>query len=312
MRPVHKILPLAVVVTLFMASCSTSKLASNTTSDDVYNSNAQARVVERKAVPQAARGTQSYYDDEYYGTSDPYYDMDYSSRINRFYYGSPWRTYYDPYYGYYGSGLSLGFGLGGPFYGNYWNSPYGGWGWNNWGWNSAWSPYWGWNNYWSPYWGYGNYWGGGIGWGGGGYWGGTGGWYTGRTTNVPDYRPRPARGSDYARPSRGEGNAYNGLSPRSRTAVTDANGDRVSGRSRSEMYRPDRSSGNGSNPSTRSNGNTEYNRPSRGNSENSRPTYTPPARTESRPTYTPPPSNSGGGSSGSSGGGGGRPTRGRG
>jgi hypothetical protein len=305
MKPNYLFTSMLALTTIVVASCSAPKLAQQNTNDDVYNSVAQAKEYRQQVpVKQSVNDVQ----DDYYGTSDPYYDMDYSSRINRFSYSNPsWRGYYDPYfdggwYGNYGLSLGLGFGLS-PFYGSLWNSPYNAWG-------SYYSPFWGYNN-----WGYNNYYGGGY--YGGGYYGGGylgGGYYTGRTTNVEDYRPRPSRGGS---------NGYNGtrggttntdyLSPRS-----SSRGQNNDGSSSVSTGRPSRGSngnvGSGSRPST-----SESSRPSRG--ESARPTresYTPP------PTYNPPPSRGseggssggggsyGGGSSGGSGGagGGGRPSRG--
>lgn len=298
MKSHYLITSLLALTTLVVMSCSAPRLAQQNTNDDVYNSVAQAKEYSRQ-VPVK----ESEYAEDDYGTSDPFYDMDYSSRINRFYYPNPgWRSYYDPYFdgGWYGNyGISLGFGFGyNPFYGSLWSSPY-------YGWGNYYSPFWGYNN-----WGYNNYIGGGY-WGGG-YWGG--GFYTGRTTPV-DYKARPSRGgSGYTgsrgmdglspRSSRGQGNVVSGRPSRSTT--TDGRGNVTTG-----TTRPSR---------------TESTRPS---SESSRPARTEsrPTRTETRPTresYTPPPSyspprssegSSGGGrssSGGSSGGGGasGRPSRG--
>lgn len=300
----------AIVVT----SCSAPRLAQQNSNDDVYNSVAQAREY-RQQVPVR----QSEYDDQGddYGTSDPFYDMDYSSRINRFSYANPsFMGYYDPYfdggwYGNYGMSLGMGFGVGfgySPFYGSIWNSPYYGWG-----------------NYYSPFYGYNNYYGNGFyggGLWGGGYWGG--GFYTGRTTNVQDYRPRPNRGSSgyignggnnymsprssrgqstgtiisSGRPARGDGNYNLGARPSSTQGTRP---------SRTETVRPSTES---SRPSR-----TESSRPA--TSESSRPTRQESSRPAARESYTPPPSysppaRSESGSGGSSGGAGGagRPSRG--
>ncbi|WP_316815204.1 hypothetical protein [Pedobacter nyackensis] len=303
-----------------IASCSAPRLAQQNSNDDVYNSVAQAKEY-RQQVP--VRDTEYNDNDQYeqyddYGTSDPFYDMDYSSRISRFSYGNPsWRGYYDPYFdsGWYGNyGMSLGFGFGfgyNPFYGSLWGSPY-----NSWG------------NYYSPFWGYNNYYGGGYyggGLWGGGYWGG--GFYTGRTTPV-DYRPRPNRG----------GNSYIGrnngiMTPRASRGQSNVNG--TSGRpsrgdagvigrpntegsrpSRNETSRPPRTEG--SRPArTESSRPAPTERPSRpARTESSRPAPAErPSRPESRPTresYSPPPSYNPPSRGGSSGGsyGGGRPSRG--
>ncbi|WP_316809894.1 hypothetical protein [Pedobacter heparinus] len=290
MKAINLFTSVLALTTVVVASCSAPRLAQQNSNDDVYNSVAQAKEY-RQQVP--VKESEYNAQDDYYGTSDPYYDMDYSSRINRFSYANPsWRGYYDPYfdggwYGNYGMSLGLGFGLS-PFWGSMWSSPY-------YGWGNYYSPFYGYNN-----WGYNNYIGGGY-WGGG-YWGG--GYYTGRTTNVPDYRARPARGSS---------NGYNGtrgntdyLSPRSSARGQNNTGNVSTGR-------PSRgSSGTTQRPTT-----TESARPTR--TETSRPTRTESSRPA--PSYTPPSRGSegsssggsyGGGSSGGSGGagGGGRPSRG--
>nr|WP_162988851.1 hypothetical protein [Pedobacter schmidteae] len=260
------------VTTLVVASCGAPRLAQQNSNDDVYNSVAQAR--EYKQQVPVRDSDYDAQDEEYYGTSDPYYDMDYSSRINRFYGSGPsWMGYYDPYYdgGWYGNyGMSLGFGFGfgfNPFYGSLWRSPY----YNSWG------------NYYSPFWGYNNYYGGGYyggGLWGGGYWGG--GFYTGRTTPV-DYRARPSRGaSDVYTGNRG-GYLNGGISPRSSRGNTNGT---------VGYSRPSRGNAAGTTRTSNTDGSrpsrTESSRPTRQSQPESRPT-----RTETRPTresYTPPPS----------------------
>lgn len=296
MKPNYLFTSMLALTTIVVASCSAPRLAQQNTNDDVYNSVAQAREY-RQQVP-VREAEPEVQDDDYYGTSDPYYDMDYSSRINRFSYGNPsWRGYYDPYfdggwYGNYGLSLGLGFGLS-PFYGSMWN--------------------YGWGNYYSPFWGYNNYLGGGYyggGWGGG-YWGG--GYYTGRTTNVADYRARPSRGGSGYTGTRGTTGNNNYLSPRSRENTGSVSSGRPSRGSNGNV-------GSSSRPAPRPT--TQGSRPSRTESprpttrgESSRPTrgesYNPP------PSYSPPPSRGssgggsyGGGSSGGSGGGPSRPSRG--
>jgi len=289
MKPNHLFTSMLALATIVVTSCSAPRLAQQSNNDDdVYNSVAQAKVYTPAPVPvQQTQNNASnqYNEDDYYGTSDPYYDMDYSSRINRFYYSSPWRTYYDPYF----DNWSMGIGFG-SYYGG-WNTPYSGWGylsspfwgWNNWGFNN-----WGWNN-----WGWNNYYGGGY--YGGGYYGGGflgggyggGGYYTGRTTNVPQ-SVRPARGSrDGYTPGRSStaagSEAY--LSPRSSAArAARQSGSTTTTDPRSgTVSRPSRTSTTQSNTPSR----TETARPSRES-------YTPPA-------YSPPPTRSSSGSSGSSG-----------
>ena len=280
------------LATVVVTSCSAPRMAQQTNSDDdVYNTTATAKVYTPAPVvaPSQTEEEPVYNEDDYYGTSDPYYDQDYSSRINRFYYASPWRTYYDPYYysGWYsdfGWGSYAGMGWG------YMTSPF--WGWNSWGYNN-----WGWNSYY------------GGGFMGGGYYGGGlygGGYYTGRTTNVPDYRSRPRVGRE-------NGVGYNSRfgNPRSSVVRTDANGKVISGRSRSERYNPDAKA-----PSRVDRGSST--RPTRAETTRpqtqERPTRTEaprPTRTESRPTYTPPArtESSRGSSSSSGSGSSSRPTR---
>lgn len=311
-----------------VASCSTSKLAQSNANDDVYNTVAKAREVEYRApAPQQqqyAQNDQEY--DEYYGTSNPYYDMDYSSRISRFSNGYSWRGYYDPYYdnyyyvnsygntnflGYGGGGWNSGYGLGwnngfgwnggfgwgGGFgYGSIWNNPY------NYGYfgYNPWYSGWGMNSYYDRFgWG-GGFYGGGYGYGGGYYGGGFGGSYTNRNS-----RPRPNRegdnrgsyGSSGSRPSSISGNY-------GRPAVSTNN-----------SGRPERWS-NGNNGSPANNGQGRVGtRPSRDDSYRPQP-QTQQVQPSSRPdrgSYSPPPQSSGssgGGSSSGGGGGGGRPTRG--
>lgn len=278
------------VAAIAVTSCSAPKLAQQgNISDDVYGTTAQAKEY-IAPKPQPVNNDLDGYDMDDYGTSDPYSDMDYYSRINRFRYGNSFRSYYDPFYSgfnngfygyngfspFYGSGLSLGFGLGmgwgNSFYGGYYDPFL---------WNAYNSPFWGFNNYYGGAYGgfYGSpYYGGGY--LGGGYYGG------GRTVNTP--RPNRGRenGFNYARPGYTNGQR-----------VTRTNGVATQGR----VGR----SANGNN--TNSTGNTQSSRPAR--TEN----YNPPARAE-RPTYSPPPSYDGGGRGGSMGGGGstggGRPARG--
>lgn len=284
------------LATFVVTSCSAPRMAQQSTNDDdVYNTTAKAKIytpapIKPSEQVAATVDDQEYAESDYYGTSDPYYDMDYSSRINRFYYSSPWRTYYDPYFysGWYPqNGWSIGFS---PFYNNYWNSPYSGWG-------NAYSPFWGWNNSgWNNYYYGGGYYGGGFlggGYYGGGYYGG--GFYTGRTTNVQDYRSRPGLGRENGVGSNRNslGRAANGRG----TVRSDDNGNVISRRGRAATY-------DGNNPGNTS-GRTSSTRPAREQSESVRPTRgqsnTAPARQPeaTRPAYTPP-ARSSEGSSGSS------------
>ncbi|WP_406826491.1 hypothetical protein [Pedobacter sp. KACC 23697] len=322
MKPIQ-FLPIVMIAAAGLAaSCSTSKLAQTKPVDDVYNSVAKAREVEvvlpsqNQQAQYQNNGQEEY--DEYYGTSNPYYDMDYSSRINRFHNGYSFQGYYDPYFDnyYYGSsygpsnylGIGLGwnsgyglggwgggFGYGGGWgFGSIWNNPfyYGnyGFGWNNpWAWN-AWGPY----SYYDRF-----------GWGGGYYgggWGIGGGYYGGGVYSNSNYRPRPGN----TMTSRGYGNnSGNNAGRPSRSGMVNQNG--VSYAPNNNAGRPTRSQANGNNGYSRPD--VSGSRP--GRNEN----YSPqPQRTESRPTYSPPPTSrgsSGGGSYGGGGstGGGSRPSR---
>lgn len=322
MKSNHLFTSMLALATIVVTSCSAPRLAQqNNSDDDVYGSTAQVKVyTPAPVVAPSATAQQSteqqYTEDDYYGTSDPYYNMDYSSRINRFYNASPWRTYYDPYY-YSGWYSDFGYGIGGGLGWGYMSSPFWGYnnfGWNNWGFNNFGWNNWGWNSWGYNNWGWNNYYGGGF--LGGGYYGGGfgGGYYTGRTTNTPDYRARPVRGAR---------DGYN-AGPRSSVVPGELSSPRAASRSGRTTYTtPD---GRQVTSPTRSARNSEANsinnsRPSRTESAGpSRPT-----RTESAPapSYNPPTrsssgsSGSSGGSSGGSGGGsrggssgGGRPTRG--
>lgn len=267
--------------TLLVASCSTQKMAQNNSADDVYNTTAQARVYKYAPPVQTAQIDTSRYDPNY-KASNPEYDMDYASRIDRFYYGSPNRVYFDDYYNFYGYNSwynpydwSLGFHYGWGF--NRWFNPYSSWAfygspyyWNTWG------PY----SYYNPWFGG---WGGGFGWGGG-YWGG--GWGGNVIVRNDNYRPRPNRIGDgtTTRPT----GRFNGTVPSRGNANVG-----VGGRpTRAENYNP-ATNGTTSRPANTS-GSA---RPTR--TTESRPAPTRESNAPSRPSYTPPPSNSGSSSSGS-------------
>ncbi|SOD13274.1 hypothetical protein [Pedobacter xixiisoli] len=301
MRVNHFLTSTLAAAAMLVASCSTQKMAQNNTADDVYNTTAQARVYKYSPPVQTAQIDTSRYDANY-RASDESYDMDYASRIDRFYYGSPNRVYFDDYYNVYGYNSwynpydwSLGFNYGWGF--NRWHNPYSSWAFYG-------SPYY-WNT-WGPY----SYWGGGLGWGGGfgggywggGYWGG-GGWGGNVIVRNDNYRPRPTRGS-YG--NSGSNGIYNGRPVGSRGNVSNG----VNRPTRAENYNP---ATNGMSRPDRSSGSSNSGRPTR--TTESRPS-TRENNAPSRPSYSPPPSNNGGssssgrGSSGSSGGGSSRPTRG--
>lgn len=289
MKPNYLFTGILATTAMVVVSCSTPKLANRTAmQDDVYHSVAQAR--EYRAVEPIQITTDSA---DYYGSDEPNYDMDYSSRINRFYYASPWRTYYDDYYGYnpysfnaYYSPYGWGFGLGFNYGFNNWYNPY-----SNWAYYG--SPYYG--SFWGPYSYYNPYYGGGF--LGGGHWGGG---FIGNIVSRPN-NPRPSRGSEN---NIYRGNGANGNPSSSRPIGSTA------GRSRAEMYNPSNNGTSNARPNSSSNA-----RPTRGdNGSSARPTRTSEAPPP-RPSYTPPPasSNSGGGrssGSGSSSSGSARPTRG--
>lgn len=302
MKPTYFFTGILAVVAMAISSCSTPNLANRTAMpDDVYATTAQAK--EYGTYPVIVDDTTSYAENQvdYYGKSDPYYDMDYSSRINRFYYASPWRSYFDGYYGlspydysYYYNPYELRLGLGHDYIFNYWNSPYSSWAFygspyrhNYWGYYSYYRPF--------PYYYGGGYYGGGY--LGGGY---LGGGYLGNYVSSRPNTPRPSRGSE------------NGINRNNNPAYPNRPNTTSAGRSRAELYNPNR---NGTTTGNRNNGTS--NGPDRANtSSNARPTRgndVPPPR----PSYTPPPStsNSGSSSSGRSGSSGSssgssRPTRG--
>ena len=293
MKPNHLFSSMLVVTAIAVASCSAPKMAQKTSSDDdVYGTTAQAVEYSRPEAVQSSQVYDDYQDDdEYYGSSDLYADMSYSSRINRFYYGSPYRGYYDPFYfdSFYGGGFSpyyggfgMGYGYGG--YGGFggWGGGYGGWGLGlGFGYG-----YGGWGGFYSPFyspWGFGGYggyygglWGGGF--YGGGYYGGLWGGGYGRSSN---YRPRTGRGGENMTYGRGN---YNGTG----STRYGTNGSVLNGR-RSSGYTGGRGNNSGYNPS----------RTVRSREVQS----TRPSRTES---YSPPMNSGSRGSSGGFGGGGGR------
>lgn len=270
---------------LALSSCSTTKLANTESSDDVYFSNAKAGDEPTYAAadnynPNAGQ-EQGYTDDD----DDYFYYDDYTSRINRFSYFSPFSYYDNLYYGYsnpyYNGGFSLGFNYG-PFGYGYTPYGYGGWGlgfgygYGGWGLGLGYGYGWG-----GPYWGYGGYYGGGY--YGGGYYGG--GYYASGT-------PRPNRGSGI--PFGGRGTGAGSGRPGYGTRVPAGSG---------IGYIP---GGRGTNNS--------YSRPARTDARPSRTNTNYPARTENaRPVMQQPtvdrapsaPSNNSGGGSRSSGGGGG-------
>lgn len=307
------LLPIFAVSALILSSCSTTQLAGQAPAgDDVYYTEAKAQVITKAPVTAQANQSEKSYrtDEQLYGDESSYdnrYNDDYyySSRINRFYYNSPYRSYYDngyafgynPWYTYsydpffydpwaYRPGVSLWFNIGRPYYYGYYGSRYN---------NGYWGPY----SYYDVYpgYGYGGYY--------GGYYGNGGGRY-----NAPS-NPRPNRES-------GVGRAYD------RIETTQGNGGIIN------TGRPNRGSA------------VQNNQPNGRVSSDRNNTTSQPAATSSRPTRTqaqprqsapepaprqapsvssrperssaPAPSSSGGNSGGSSSGGsssGSRPSRGR-
>ena len=270
-------------VAVLVASCSAPRMAQqNTINDDVYNSVAQAQEYVQPAPSEASKYNNDAEYDEY-GSSDPYYDMDYSSRINRFYYGSPFRGYFDPfYYDAYGFNSIYGYGFNNfsPWFGSRFNMGFG-WGWGNYGWG-AFSPYYAWNPYFGGGFLGGGFYGGGF-YGGGFYGGGFyGGGFANNLRGTTNYGPRPDRGRE------------NGMG---RTgAVRSTNGVISNSGSRSDRYNPNRGAPINTDTRSRSNRSSDTYRPRPETRSN----------TQTRPSYNPPASSrSDGGSMRSSGGAGG-------
>lgn len=273
MRVSHFFTGTLAAISLLFASCATPQLASNHAGDDVYNTTAEAKVYKYSPPAQPAQVDQSDYI-----ASSPNYDMDYSSRIDRFYYGNS-RPYFDDYYNFYGYNswynpydFSLGFHMN--FGYGRWYNPYSSWAYyGSPYYSSLWGPY----SYYNPY--YGRY---GNGYYGNNYWGN--GWgnnvvVVGNTNN----RPRPTRGNE----SFNNAGRYNGTVP-SRGDVS------TSGRpTRNEGYNP-ATNGTVNRPTTTGSqtpATTSPQRPTRQGQAPpvSRPTYTPPPATQS----SPPPANTG-------------------
>lgn len=298
------IFPLAVSA-LFLGSCATQQVATRTDQyDDVYYSKAKAvdKPVYTSRVPEGSEYRQgsTNYDDAYY------YDDSYSNRLDRFYSYSPWRTYYDPFWGgYYGNSLAMS-----PYYGGLYG---GGLGFGNYGYGiglglSFGSPF----GYYNPYsyWGpnsFYNYYGGGYNAWGGGYYGlgGYPGYYGGGVgiVNNGNYRARPTRSGDGAgyintgRPM-GTGVGRTGY-------VTDRSGNIM------PIDRSSRTRGGYGNPVDRSGVTQQRQRPER--IYEAPPRQEQPQRVErSYPSSPQPSSGGGGGYSGGGGGGGGRSRGGRG
>lgn len=275
------LLPALASVSLLLGACSTNRLAQVSTNDDVYYSQAKAKEVEYpQKNEQSYRTNEQLYGGGDYADDNVDYDYDYgyASRLNRFYYASPWRTYYDSWYSYsydpwysyrydpwfYGSGLSLSFGFGYPYYTNYY-SPWGYYGYGN--------PYYG--NYWGPVSYYGGY---PYGYGyGGGYYGG--GIASGRNNR--------------SRPNMGTGNPNYG---KDRSGARPA--DRSYGSGRGSVSRPEGYSTRPTTDGRTSSGTTQRPRPSvdRTNT-NSRPARAETPTREAYPSSTPSTSSSSRGSS---------------
>lgn len=186
------ILGIVLIGAAALSSCSTStKIGGNAAmDDDVYYTTAKAGDrVEYINDPEYLASQQGY-DDDYY------YYGDYTSRINRFNYFSPFGYYDMPFYGYspyygsmYGYGLGMGIGYG---WGGYGYSPYFDMGWGFGGLGYGYSGMYG---YGLGY-GYGGGWGYGMGYGGFGY-GGFVGYGGGANINARS-RPNYAGGNNPA------------------------------------------------------------------------------------------------------------------
>jgi hypothetical protein len=291
---------------LALSSCSTQKLATTASNDDVYFSNAKAGDEPIYAVQPVYNQTdadnqqvQQEDDDDYF-----YYD-DYASRINRFSYYSPFSYYDNLYYGYsnpyYNGGFSLGFNYG-PYGYGYSPYAYGGWG-LGYGYGGGWGLGLG---YGYPYgYGYGGF-GGGYGYGGlygGGYGYGSG---YGRGGYASSGTPRPVRGT--GSPFSGRGYTPSsftrtarpvGAGSPTRTGIGYIPGGRANRTTDGTITR-----GNSNNS------NTSYSRDSRPvRQQDTRPQTQSVERSSPSPAPSPSSSSSGGGGNSGGGGGGGRPVR---
>lgn len=280
-------LTLAGISLLALASCSTGKLAqTGVDNDDVYNPVAKAKEVPKYEEKQSSYRT----DEQMYGGNDytnEEYEGEYASRIDRFYYNRPWRSFYDSYYSYrfdpwydyyygfnswYRPGVSINIGWGSPwYYDNYYWGYYG-------------SPYY--SRYWGPYSYYNSY---------PGYYGGYypryGYGYPGRAYTSPNYRSRPNRETNIGRGASGS------YSPAPSRGTTSTNGrpERTPGRIGTTSSRP-----SGSGTSGTSTENSRPSRPAR-TQEVRTPRESSSPRPQSRPTeYSRPERTSSGSSSGSS------------
>ncbi len=286
---------------LAMSSCSTQKLATVASNDDVYFSNAKAGDEPVYATQPVYNQSDANYaaqqeedDDDYF-----YYD-DYASRINRFSYYSPFSYYDNLYYGYsnpyYNSGFGLDFNYG-PYGYGYSPYGYGGWGLGSWGLGYG---YGGWGL------GYYNGWGSGYGYGGyygGGYYGGGG-----RVGYVTVGTPRPVRGTGSPFSGNGQAAAYTrsvrpgvATGTPARTGIGYVPGGRGNRTNTDNITRGNNNNNNASY--------SRDNRPVR--QTDTRPVFQPVERTQSSSPAPSSSSSSGGGGGGSSsgGGGGGRPVR---
>ncbi|WP_423149626.1 hypothetical protein [Rubrolithibacter danxiaensis] len=314
-------LGVASMVILALGACSTSKLAQNNTNDDVYYTEAKAKEQPEYSKPAYSEKEQDYRTDEQlyggeqyaddYTSDDYYYDSDYATRLNRFYYNTPWRSYYDNYYNYsyrydpwldygfnswYRPGISFSLSFGPRYWNDYYYYSYG-------------YPYY--NRYWGPVSYYSYY----PGYGYGGYYNPYYGYGRGTIYNSPNYRSRPNRqttgyGNSGYYPNRGNAGIIS--SGRPERATPNSNG-RINDRTSSTQPAGNGTSNRPSRP-TRTQETRAPRESSAPREQQRRPEYSRPERTEvSRPAPSYQPSNSGSGgggrsSSGSSGGG--RPSRG--
>ncbi|MBC7914473.1 MAG: hypothetical protein H7Y07_10165 [Pyrinomonadaceae bacterium] len=332
------LLPILAGSVLILSSCSTAQLAGQANSnDDVYYTQAKAKVVEAPAVkvqPTEDNQANSKADNSYrtqeelYGGRD-YSDRDYddtyrygyASRLNRFYYNSSWRTYYDyrysngynPWYTYnydpffydpwnYRRRVSVWVGINSypRYYDSYYNYGYYGSGYGN----GYWGPY----SYYNSYPGY---------YGSGRYYSGGGGVYSRPSNPRPNREAGLQRGERSIDDSQNSGNvgtSGGGRPSRGSSAPNQPIGNgRVSsqpeGYSSPSNDRPSRgaSSSEGkpsAKPSETSAQPSAPSRPTR--TQETSPTRSEPRVEYSRPERSSPPSSSGssGGSSSSSGSGG--------
>jgi hypothetical protein len=163
---------------ILLASCASMQTAQRTFPDDVYGTTPEPQAVAEtnNSADNEQYSDQDYAENYYDYYYDRYNDRLYGNRMNRFYYGTPGMSFYDPwlsgydyyspyyyspfYYSPFRSSFYFGLGFGSSWYSpfNSWYSPFGYPGYGHYGYSSlGWgNPYYG--SYWGPY----SYYGGGY------------------------------------------------------------------------------------------------------------------------------------------------------